>query len=56
LAEAAALYSLGFLLVLLRLSPRMDWRPLDRVVSRPPRQRLPGRTVAPATLVKRLDA
>ncbi|MGN9911908.1 acyltransferase family protein [Phytohabitans sp. LJ34] len=30
---AQALYSLGFVLVLLRLSPRLDWRPLDRVVS-----------------------
>jgi len=30
---AQALYSLGFVLVLLRLSPRMAWRPLDRVVS-----------------------
>jgi peptidoglycan-N-acetylglucosamine deacetylase len=30
---AQALYSLGFVLVLLRLSPRMRWRPLDRVVS-----------------------
>jgi peptidoglycan-N-acetylglucosamine deacetylase len=30
---AQALYSLGFLLVLLRLTPRMDWRRLDLVVS-----------------------
>lgn len=30
---AEALYSLGFVLVLLRLSPRMRWRRLDRVVS-----------------------
>jgi len=30
---AQALYSLGFVLVLLRLSPRLAWRPLRRVVS-----------------------
>ncbi|MDQ7910947.1 acyltransferase [Phytohabitans sp. ZYX-F-186] len=31
--QAQALYSLGFVLVLLRLSPRLTWRPLERVVS-----------------------
>ncbi len=33
LPPAQALYSLGFVLVVLRLSPRMRWRALDRMVS-----------------------